>query len=120
MTVLHDAQRQAETAVKRVEAENRQLSRPAWKSPEVPQMNEVQASNAHVSAVSEGSGSMNIVPVRIFPAGQQHRAVTTYAFLDNGSSASFIDSALLAKLHAPSAQRTLTLTTVSGKKVLHT
>ena len=121
VTVLHDADRQ--TAVKQTREEEQPRTREPWRSQEgVRQRNdEVRASNAHVSSVSpESGGSMNIVPVKIFPAGQTKHAVTTYAFLDNGSSASFIDSALLARLNVPSTQRTLTLTTVSGKSVINT
>ena len=120
VTVLHDADLQA--AVNQAREENHQNTRSTVRGPVGgwQRSDEVQASNAHVSAVSEGGGSMNIVPVKIFPAGQHEHAVMTYAFLDNGSSASFISSTLLAQLDVPSAQRTLTLTTVSGKKVLHT
>ena len=118
VTVLHD-DRQSE--VNQAGEESHPSTRAGRRGQEDnPQRQEVQASNAHVSAVSDTGGSMNIVPVKIFPVGEEGRAVTTYAFLDNGSSASFIDSSLLAQLGVPSAQRTLTLTTVSGKKVLHT
>ena len=102
VTLFHDDDRQ--TAVKQAK-EDRPSTKVACRSQEEAQRPSVgvQVSNAHVSAAtSEGGGSMNIVPVKIFPSGRQARAVTTYAFLDNGSSASFIDSALLAKLDVPS------------------
>ena len=62
-----------------------------------------------VSAASKIQSGMPVVPVKVRSGG---RTVSTYAFLDSGSSACFCTESLLAELQASSETTHLTLETV--------
>ena len=67
--------------------------------------------------VSTASTYLNVVPVNVRFGGS---AVATYAFLDQGSTASFCEKSLIDLLGASGDQRRLTMQTMTSTKTLDT
>ena len=59
---------------------------------------------------------LNVVPIKVFHANQE---ITTYAFLDQGSTTTFCDQALLGQLGIEVEEVPFALTTVNRKDGCH-
>ena len=62
----------------------------------------------------QGGPVMSVIPVVL--SGPNQRSVETYAFLDNGSSTTFIEASIANELELTGNETTLTLTTVEREK----
>ena len=77
----------------------------------------VNVSTATINQSNEVTSFLQIVPVSIQSGGNR---LNTYAFLDSGSTVSFIDQSVQEKLRAQNTDVTLNTAGIHGKKHLKT
>ena len=75
------------------------------------------ASNASFSTEKGMAVLHAVIPVKVFQKGNS-KAVTTYAFFDNGSSACFISKSLVGQLQASTSDVHLNLRTMHGESLV--
>ena len=84
-------------------------------SKEINQGNEV----CGLTGAGNVEGTMSIVPVRVKMRGES-QCISTYAFLDNGSSATFCAEGLMRRLHARGRKSKISLRTMCDDRIVDT